>query len=428
MDSGKLASFLHEIRTPIQTILGTADFLRETNLDAEQQEYVRQISFSADILHTLVNDILDFEKIKGSRLRLESIPCDVQSIAEQALDLVSIEAYNKGLELVTCAEGGVPEQIYGDPVRLLQILVNIVKNAVKFTAAGHILITIGAKSAGGRDFLSVRVADTGIGIPDERKKDVFSEYVQEDASTARRFGGTGLGLSICRELVLLMGGAIGVEDNPGGGSVFWFTLPLRPVRPGAAKVPEALSCAARVLVVDDSPAQCAAMTQKLLTLGAGYAASANSGEEALQKLEAACDDGHEFNLVLIDMSMPVMDGWRLASAINANKRINGARLCLMVPEGQLGGEAKMKMLHWFNGYLYKPVKFNKLRELLQKAMDTPLELEEAEAQAGPAEDAPSANTGGSPRPSVLAVDDHPVNLAIMEKMLASLGCDPLWYS
>ena len=168
MNINSLASTLHEIRTPIQTVLGTAELLKETSLDSEQQEYVRQIAFSADVFYTLVSDILDYKKIKNGKLKLENIPFNIQNIAEQSLDLVSIEAYNKGLELATEISVDTPEMIYGDPVRMLQILLYMVKNAVKFTNKGHVVIKI-SPDYQHSGFLLFKVSDTGIGIPKKKK-------------------------------------------------------------------------------------------------------------------------------------------------------------------------------------------------------------------------------------------------------------------
>ncbi len=420
MDNSQLASFLHEIRTPIQTILGTAELIKNTSLDNEQQEYIRQIAFSADILHTLVNDILDFEKIRNGKLLIESVPCNIKSITEQVLDLISIEAFNKGLELADFFDAKVPENIYGDPVRILQILLNIVKNAVKFTSAGYVAVKVEVAENTFAKELVFRIFDTGIGIPDNCKQAIFCEYVQEDTSTARKYGGTGLGLAICSNLVSLMKGTIGTRDNPEGGSEFYFTLPLHPVE-NEVHVP-LQNFQAKVLVIDDSSIFLESMVEKLKSLGISSVHTAKSGPEALQKMEDACDYNEAFDLVFIDMSMPVMDGWRLAATINANKKINGTKLYLIVPEGQLGGEAKMKMLSWFNGYLYKPVKFNKLHDLILDAMQMPLELPAAEESLKlehPKQKEQETKTDAT----VLAVDDHPVNLKIMEKFLHDLGCN-----
>lgn len=438
MNINSLASTLHEIRTPIQTVLGTAELLKETSLDSEQQEYVRQIAFSADVIYTLVSDILDYKKIKNGKQKLENIPFNIQNIAEQSLDLVSIEAYNKGLELATEISVDTPEMIYGDPVRMLQILLNMVKNAVKFTNKGHVVIKI-SPDYQHSGFLLFKVSDTGIGIPKKKKKQIFKRYVQASSNTVRKYGGSGLGLSICVKLIKFMGGKIGVTNSPEGGAEFWFRIPLQVVKNSHSAKRIDLPKEHRVLIVDDSPFIQQNMLLKLQRLNINNGEVASSGNEALKKMNQAWTEGREFSIVFIDMTMSVMDGWRLASEISSNKQINGAKLYLMIPEGQLGGEAKMKMLSWFNGYLYKPIKQNKLYSLLKDAIETPFDLPAAEESsetltteiAVPAE---QINTTETEKISVttelkpctgcfvLAVDDHPVNLKIMSTFLSGFGC------
>ncbi len=442
-DIGFLASILHEIRTPIQTVLGTVELLQETKLDTEQAEYVRQIAFSADVLYTLANDILDMEKIRTGNLHIENIPYSIQQIPEQVMDLISIEAYNKGLELIIETTNTVPEIICGDPVRIQQVLLNIVKNAVKFTAKGSISIFIDTGIENGQRQLEVFVKDTGIGVPDDMKHRIFEEFVQATDSTARKFGGTGLGLSICTKLVALMNGSIGIEDNPGGGTVFWFKIPMLDCQQEQQIQPVPLPDGIRILIVAHNTLFRDSLKRTLQQLGVIHTDTAASGTEALEKLLQAAINHQEYTAALIDMTLPVMDGWRLSAHINEDRTINGVKLYLMIPEGQLGGEAKMKMLAWFNGYLYKPVKKHKLKEIIHDIITKPLELpavgddfqETARAHPLPAT-APhiwdtaatlqqknsgqqpyTAENSGAGLCSVLAVDDHPVNLTIMKTFL-----------
>lgn len=217
-----LASMLHEIRTPIQTIVGTAELMEDTNLDNEQSEYVRQIQFSANVLLQLANDILDFTKIQSEEFKLESIPYNIKSLTEKVVDLICMEAYNKGIEVITDIDYTIPNAIMGDPTRVQQVILNLAKNAVKFTSSGYILFRLKQVN----DSLLFEVEDTGIGIPDDKKQDIFKKFYQADTSTTRKYGGTGLGLSICKNLIDVMHGHIGVKDNPNGGAIFWFTIPL----------------------------------------------------------------------------------------------------------------------------------------------------------------------------------------------------------
>lgn len=448
-----LASALHEIRTPIQTILGTTELLKSTALNPEQQEYVRQIAFSADVIHTLANDILDFEKLRTGNLTLERIELDPIHIIEQVLNLVSIEAYNKGIELLSCVHQQVPQKILGDPLRVQQILLNMVKNAVKFTSRGYVKVEL---HRDGENRLLFRIIDSGVGVTQDKKTRIFQAFTQASDSTTRQYGGSGLGLSICSQLVSLMHGSCGVDDNPEGGSIFYFSIPLEETATEAARESRVdISGGSRILVVDDSPQYLENISRIITGLTDLTVATASSGADALKAMREAARRQEEFPLVLMDLNMPSMDGWRLAAEINRDPAINGAKLYLMIPEGQLGGEAKMKLLSWFNGYLYKPVQRKKLLEMLVQAFAQPLELpavekEEASscsATASPLEPAgekttlaaldkaesrqrpnppavQQAQVPESPFPSpIIAVDDHPVNLKILTTFLSSFGVE-----
>lgn len=416
-----LASVLHEIRTPIQTILGTTELLKTTSLDPEQQEYVRQIAFSADVIYTLANDILDFEKLRTGNLRLEHIEYAPADIVEQVLNLVSIEAYNKGIELLSYVEPTLPKKLCGDPLRLQQILLNMVKNAVKFTPKGYISVRIQRQD---QNTLIFRVIDSGVGIPQDKKPGIFQAFTQASDSTTRQYGGSGLGLNICAQLVALMKGSIGVQDNPGGGSIFYFSIPLEKVpqqdTPQKLSFPEGN----RVLVVDDNQLYLEHISAIIQNISNLQITTASSGEEALAVMREAATQKKDFTLVLMDLGMHPMDGWRLAAEINSDPSINGAKLYLIIPEGQLGAEAKMKLLSWFNGYLYKPVMRKKLWDLLSQSFEQPLELPSVEKleQKHTAQLQENQIAGMLPSP-IIAVDDHPVNLKILTTFLSSLGVE-----
>lgn len=452
-----LASTLHEIRTPIQTILGTAELLKSTPLDPEQQEYVRQIAFSADVIHTLANDILDFEKLRTGNLTLEHIEFNPTDIIEQVLNLISIEAYNKGIELLSHIHHQVPKKLVGDPWRIQQILLNMVKNAVKFTPQGYVKVELQRDEEG--NFL-FKIIDSGVGVPEDKKEKIFQAFIQASSSTTRQYGGSGLGLNICSQLVSLMQGTFGVTDNPEGGSIFYFSIPLEEKDSVSPEKKVDICANARVLVVDDNPHYLENIASIITQLTNLTVATAPSGEIALQMIREAVKQQQEFSLVLMDMGMPSMDGWRLAAEINKDPAINGAKLYLMIPEGQLGGEAKMKLLSWFNGYLYKPVQRQKLLNLLVNAFAQPLELPTVEKgdladfeEKGvpvksdnnlistkkqiplpiqqtvqqPQEQKKPAPQGSQlvtslPSP-IIAVDDHPVNLKILTTFLSSFGIE-----
>ena len=417
------ANAVHELRTPIQTIIGTLELFGDTELNEEQTEYIRQIKFSADILLSLVNDLLDFSKLRSGKFKIERIPVDPIEVTESTVDLISMEAHNRGLEIITDIDYNVPKSVWGDPTRIQQLLLNLVKNACKFTANGYICVKLSAIED--NKYLLFEVLDSGIGVPDDKKDLIFKDFTQADASTSRKFGGTGLGLSICRNLVELLGGQIGIKDNPDGGSIFWFKLPLEvcPDTP-ERKVPEAvvdIPKDIRILIVDDHKLARKSLKDKLASLGLTNVQSAVSGEEALSMLRSAAKEHNPFKIALIDMIMPVMDGWRVSAEINADRDINSTLLYLIVPEGKMGGEAKMKMLDWFNGYLYKPIKRHLLAKILNEGRADPLDLEvakpEAQAAAEPPQPAPEKKSFPC---KVLVSDDHPINQKLLKTFLEQM--------
>ena len=426
-----IASILHEIRTPIQTIISTTELLQDTSMNKEQREYVRQIEFSANVLLQLANDVLDYTKITSDEFKPENIPFDLIELSEKVADLICIEAFNKGLEIITTIDYSIPKMVMGDPTRVQQILLNLVKNAVKFTQSGFVQLSI--RRINGDIYFEVM--DSGIGVPVEKQQLIFNRFYQVDASTTRRFGGTGLGLSICQNLVRIMGGEIGMRTNPTGGSIFWFTLPLKNAnldngKPFKLEVPEST----RVLIVDDNPLGLNSLTDKLLGMGVHSVETADCGPTALKKIKAAKLSGHPFTIAFIDMIMPVWSGWRLAAEINNDADINNLRLYLMIPEGQLGGDAKMKLLNWFNGYLYKPIKRNSLLNTLVESFTQSMDLPHAENETRNFISSDEADESEHKKctkvfddsnvatgKNILVAEDHPVNQKIIETFLKHYG-------
>lgn len=426
-----LASTLHEVRTPIQTIISTIELLSDTPLNKEQREYIRQIDFSANVLLQLANEILDFTKIRSGEFKLEYIPFDVISLTENVVDLISIDSFNRGLEIVTDIDYSLPAVVRGDPTRIQQILINLVKNAVKFTPKGYVLVKLSRQD----NFLVFQVIDSGIGVAEDKREMIFADYYQVDASTARKYGGTGLGLSICKGLVTAMNGQIGIRDNPHGGSIFWFSIPLLASENEIEETPIKLNIPekTKVLIVDDNSLAVQNLEKKLQALGIDRIETALSGKAALEKLTQAQDEGIPFTIAFIDMTMPVTDGWHLASEINENKTINNILLYLVVPEGQMGGEAKMKMLEWFNGYLYKPIKRKNLVEILNQAFTQPMDLEVMDGPSAKQEDSgmvvvkteeflnENKDDAFAQGYKILIAEDHPLNRKIMETFLTRFG-------
>lgn len=437
-----LANISHEIRTPIQTIIGMSELLAETRLDEEQTEYARQVRFSADVLLTLINDILDITKVEAGKLKIETIDFDPVDVIERTVDLVAMEAHKKELEVNIDISSDIPAAIVGDPNRLQQVLLNLVKNAVKFTEQGEIYVRAFpgtgdpelSVSEQQEQILYVEVTDTGIGMDEPVRKKLFTDFFQADPSTTRKYGGTGLGLSISRNIVTLMGGKIGVAPNEPKGSRFWFEIPLitAAVQPTPRKLP--LSSQTRFLVVDDNPGTLNIITGMLAAQGYYQVSRAQSGNQALSLMQSSFQARAPFTVVFIDMVMPEMDGWRLAAEITKNPDINRAQLYLMVPEGGLGAEAKMKLLDWFQGYLYKPVKRRLLYDLLREhsqASEDMDDVEELEAidddtfvpEPGPPavnKPAPPANDAAAGL-TILVAEDHPVNRRLLVIFLEKAG-------
>lgn len=420
-NSNFIANTVHEIRTPVQTIIGTLELLSDTNLNTEQTEYVRQIKFGSDVLLTLVNDILDFSKIHSNNFSLENIPYDVISLTEETSYLESIEAFNKNIELVTDIDYSIPPLVMGDPTRVKQILLNIIKNAIKFTSNGYIHVELSNKD---KDKLLFQITDTGIGIPPSKIDKIFSSYYQADTSTSRKYGGTGLGLAICKALIAAMNGEIGVKPNPYGGSIFWFTIPLVPAENLEVKQYQLpVPATTHILIVDDSMLSIRSLQNKLNTLGLQYIDFVTNSHEAILSMQYAANLGNPFDIVFIDMKMPIIDGWHLASEIKNDKSISKAKLYMLVPEGQMGKESKMKLLNWFTGYLYKPVKLEKLDQLLLETNGSmpSTSLLEILQESTPTATEQSVTSKIASGIKILVAEDHPVNRRLLVTFLKQYG-------
>ncbi len=414
-----IANAVHEIRTPVQTVIGTLDLLSDTRLDKEQIEYVRQIRYGADVLLALVNDILDFSKLKSHKLLIENIPFNVKTLTENVAHLIGIEAYNKEIEVVTDIDyKNIPDTVLGDPTRIQQILLNLLKNAVKFTNCGYIHLELFRQD----ETLLFQVTDSGIGVDEKKMDSLFKSYYQGDSSFTRKYGGSGLGLAICKLLVQKMNGKIGVKKNPYGGSIFWFSIPFKIEITENSLLPAPyvppVPATTRILIVDDSNLVRKSLTNQLNSIGLQYVQSSSNGEDAFLKMQYAEQLGNPFEIVFIDMIMPVVEGWHLASKIKNSPTLAKTKLYMLVPEGQMGRETKMKLLDWFAGYLYKPVRHEKLDALL---IDTNGEIPsmklldeiESKNQSENLDEKKEFAKGIK----ILVAEDHPVNRKILVQFL-----------